>query len=118
MRDDLIKLIFNKAKKNRNIFLLTADLGYSLFDEFVKNLPNQFINVGICEQNMISLSAGLAKERKKVFVLLKTKSNSLQASSWKCNITRSEFKLNSAPSSGRKNTVKLTVLGHCYYLHE
>ena len=68
MRDDLIKLIFNKAKKNRNIFLLTADLGYSLFDEFAKNLPNQFINVGICEQNMISLSAGLAKERKKVFV--------------------------------------------------
>ena len=68
MRDNLIKLIFNRAQKNRNILMLTADLGYSLFDDFATKLPKQFFNVGICEQNMISLSAGLAKERKKVFV--------------------------------------------------
>ena len=68
MRDNLIKLIFDKAKKNKNIMLLTADLGYSLFDDFANQLPNQFINVGISEQNMIALSAGLAKEKKKIFV--------------------------------------------------
>ena len=68
MRNDLINIIFNKAKKNKNIILLTGDLGYSLFDEFANKLPNQFFNVGISEQNMIALSAGLAKEKKKVFV--------------------------------------------------
>ncbi len=68
MRNNLIKLIFNKALKNKNIVLLTADLGYSLFDEFAKELPNQFFNLGISEQNMISVAAGLAKEKKKVFV--------------------------------------------------
>ncbi len=68
MRNDLIKLIFNKAKKNKNLILLTGDLGYSLFDEFAKKLPNQFFNVGISEQNMIAVAAGLAKEKKKVFI--------------------------------------------------
>ena len=69
MRNNLIKLIFNKALKNKNIVLLTADLGYSLFDEFAKELPNQFFNLGISEQNMISVAAGLAKEKKKSFCL-------------------------------------------------
>ena len=73
MRDNLIKLIFDKAKKNKNIMLLTADLGYSLFDDFANQLPNQFINVGISEQNMIALSAGLAKEKKKNFCLFNWK---------------------------------------------
>ena len=68
MRNDLIKLIFNKAKKNKNLILLTGDLGYSLFDEFAKKLPNQFFNVGVSEQNMIAVAAGLAKEKKKVFI--------------------------------------------------
>lgn len=68
MRNDLIKLIFNKAKKNKNLILLTGDLGYSLFDEYAKKLPNQFFNVGVSEQNMISVAAGLAKEKKKVFI--------------------------------------------------
>ena len=53
---------------------------------------------------------------KKDFVLLLKKS--LQASSWICNITRYEFKINAAPSSGRKLQLRYTVLGHCYYLHE
>ena len=69
MRNDLIKLIFNQAKKNKNLILLTGDLGYSLFDEFAKKLPNQFFNVGVSEQNMISVAAGLAKEKKKSFYL-------------------------------------------------
>ncbi len=68
MRNDLIQLIFDKAKKDRNIILLTGDLGYSLFDKFSQQLPEQFFNVGISEQNMVALSAGLAKEKKKVFI--------------------------------------------------
>ena len=70
MRNDLIKFIFDKAKKNKNIILLTGDLGYSLFDEFAQKLPNQFFNIGISEQNMIAVATGLAKEKKKFLFIL------------------------------------------------
>lgn len=68
MRNTIIKAIYKAAKKNKNILFLTADLGYSVIENFQKELPNQVINVGIAEQNMISLAAGLALVGKKVFV--------------------------------------------------
>ena len=41
--------------------MLTGDHGYALFDEFRHRLPDQFINAGIAEQNMVGVAAGLAK---------------------------------------------------------
>lgn len=46
--------------KNNNISVLTGDLGYGVFENFVKKYPNKFYNVGICEQFMTSCAAGLA----------------------------------------------------------
>ncbi len=66
MRDAFIKSLFNLAKKDKDIILLTADLGFGIFDEFEKRLPCQYINVGISEQNMTGLATGLAIEGKKV----------------------------------------------------
>jgi len=40
-------------------------LGYSFIEEFQKELPNQFVNVGIQEQNMIGVAGGLALAGKK-----------------------------------------------------
>lgn len=68
MRNITINYIFEAAKKNPNIILMTADFGYSVMDKFIQELPKQFINVGIAEQNMIGLAAGLALSGKKVFV--------------------------------------------------
>jgi len=48
--------------------VLSGDLGYSVFEPLIEKFPNQFINVGIAEQNMIGISAGLALSGKKVFV--------------------------------------------------
>lgn len=42
--------------------LLTGDLGYSVFEDFQKQLPRQYINCGIAEQNMTGVAAGLAIE--------------------------------------------------------
>jgi len=67
MRDILIDSIYEEAKKNKNIFFLTPDMGAPSLDKFRKNLPNQFIHCGICEQHMISMSAGLSLMGKKVF---------------------------------------------------
>lgn len=47
--------------------LLVGDLGYSFCEEFAKELPEQFINCGIAEQNMIGVATGLALAGKKPY---------------------------------------------------
>lgn len=50
------------AKTNENLILITGDHGYALFDKFRKQFPNQYLNAGIAEQNMVGVAAGLAKQ--------------------------------------------------------
>lgn len=54
--------------EDKDVVVLVGDLGYSFFDEFKEKFPNQFINAGIAEQNMIGVSAGLARVGKKPYV--------------------------------------------------
>lgn len=61
MRAAFSKAIVDAAKADPKILLLTGDHGYALFDDFRKALPDQFINAGIAEQNMVGVAAGLAK---------------------------------------------------------
>ena len=67
-RDYFIEALYKKAKKNKNIILLSADFGAPALDKFRKNLKSQFIHTGISEQNMVNVAAGLALKKKKVFV--------------------------------------------------
>ncbi len=67
MRNCVVNYILEKAKRDKNIMLLTWDLWYWVTDNFEKELPEQFINVWIAEQNMISIAAWLALTWKKVF---------------------------------------------------
>ena len=68
MRFVFVKELIKKAKKNKNIYLLTSDLGYRAFEDFKRLFPNRFINVGVAENNMLGIGAGLALSGKKVFV--------------------------------------------------
>ncbi len=68
MRNTFVKTLVKIAEKDKNVFLLTGDLGYSLFDEFREKFPEQFVNCGVAEQNMIGVAAGLALEGKEVYV--------------------------------------------------
>jgi len=68
MRKAFIRELTELAGKDKDIILLTGDLGFSLFEEFKERFPNQFLNVGVSEQCMIGIAAGLAIEGKKVFV--------------------------------------------------
>lgn len=68
MRNSAIKALLEVASKNANVVLITADLGYGLFEEFSEKFPSQFINIGIAEQNMIGVASGLAMEGKIVYV--------------------------------------------------
>ncbi len=67
MRYAFIKELTNLARENPHIILLTADLGYTVFEGFAKEFPKQFINVGVAESNMISVAAGLALSGKIVY---------------------------------------------------
>lgn len=66
LRDSFIETLTDVASKNKNIILLTADLGFGIFDNFRKLFPDRFINVGIAEQNMIGIAAGLSNQGFKV----------------------------------------------------
>ena len=68
MRFVFVKELIKYTKKNRNVYLITSDLGYRAFEEFAKLFPNKFINVGVSENNMIGIAAGMAANGKKVFV--------------------------------------------------
>ena len=60
--------ILDLAENHSDIMVLSADLGNSSgLDRFSKSFPNQFINVGIAEQNLVGVAAGLAKEGYTVF---------------------------------------------------
>lgn len=67
MRDAFVKTLINLAKSNKEIELLTGDLGFGVLKPFWEQCPNQFTNVGIAEQNMSGIAAGMALSGKIVF---------------------------------------------------
>ena len=68
MRDAFLSMLYQKATGNPDIILLTNDQGAISLDDFKEKLPNQFFNIGISEQNIISVAAGLVLSGKKVYV--------------------------------------------------
>lgn len=68
MRDAFSQALVRIAKSDPNVLLLTGDHGYALFDDFRKNCPDQYINAGIAEQNMVGMAAGLARTGFRPFV--------------------------------------------------
>lgn len=67
MRDGFIRTVLELAKNDKDIELVTGDLGFGVLKPFWEAVPDQFINAGIAEQNMTSLAAGMALEGKTVF---------------------------------------------------
>jgi len=60
MRGVLSNLITETAHENSKFMMLSGDHGYALFDTLRKSRPEQFINVGVAEQAMVGIAAGLA----------------------------------------------------------
>lgn len=60
-RESFGKALVELGKENKDVVVLTADLaGATKTSLFEKEFPDRFINVGIAEQNLIGISAGLA----------------------------------------------------------
>lgn len=67
MRDTFVRTLIGLAKENKNIELITGDLGFGVLKPYWEQLPDQFTNAGIAEQNMTTVAAGMALEGKTVF---------------------------------------------------
>jgi transketolase len=67
LREQFVSRLIKYSKKNKNLFLLTGDLGFSVLEPFREENPKRFFNMGVSEQNMMGVAAGLALEGNTVF---------------------------------------------------
>lgn len=60
MRNAFARALARLAQRDERIVLLTADLGFMVFEEFAAAFPGRFFNVGVAEADMVGLGTGLA----------------------------------------------------------
>lgn len=68
MRTSFINQLMEEARQNDSIFLLVGDLGYHVIEPFAQEFPERFLNVGIAEQNMAGVAAGLSMTGFNVYI--------------------------------------------------
>ena len=68
MRTAFVNKLMELAEKDERIVLLTGDMGFPMFDKFKELYPERYYNMGIAEQNMIGVAAGLAMRGKKPYI--------------------------------------------------
>jgi len=67
MRTAFIETMERIAAEDERVCLLVGDLGFGVVHRFAERFPRQFVNVGVAEQNMAGLAAGMALCGKVVF---------------------------------------------------
>ena len=68
MRDAFFDQLYHYISQDKDVVILTADHGAFGLKKIEEDFPDQYLNVGIAEQALISIAAGLAKCGKKVYV--------------------------------------------------
>ena len=68
MRKNFASLLHDAMSSNDDIYLITGDLGYGLWDRIRDDFPKRFYNVGSSEMAMMGMGIGLAMEGKIPFV--------------------------------------------------
>lgn len=69
-RRSITNTLLELGRNDKDLICVTSDAtGSATLGDFVKELPQQFVEVGIAEQNAVGISAGLASTGKKVFIL-------------------------------------------------
>lgn len=59
MRGQIFEALHRRMAEDSRLFLVIADMGINLVERFADSYPDRFVNVGIAEQNMIGVCAGL-----------------------------------------------------------
>src|SRR4029079_13649623 len=61
MRTALVDTLVELARQADRVFLLTADVVWSVLERFAREFPDRFLNVGVAEANMAGVATGLAQ---------------------------------------------------------
>lgn len=61
LRKSFILTLADLVESDPRIILIIGDVGFSFLEPFKEKYPNQFLNAGIAEQNMMGMAAGLAR---------------------------------------------------------
>jgi len=64
MRTAYLETLYDLAEKDKNVFAIISDNGAIVYDKYREKFPQQYINAGISESNMIGLAAGMANRGK------------------------------------------------------
>jgi transketolase len=67
MRGAFFRAIMALAESDERVHLIVGDLGFGVVENFARQFPNRFVNVGVAEQNMTGIAAGMALSGKIVF---------------------------------------------------
>ena len=68
MRKHFVETVLSLMSSDKEIVLLTADLGFGSFEVISEKFPGRYYNVGIAEQNMVGMACGLSLQGKKVII--------------------------------------------------
>lgn len=68
IRDAVFDEVFNIARQDQSVVFLTADMDAFSLEKFRSEIPERYFNIGVAEQAMISIAAGLALSGKRVFI--------------------------------------------------
>jgi len=67
MRDRFVRTLHECAKADPRVILVAGDLGFGVLTEYAKEMPAQYVNAGVAEQNMTCLATGMALEGRIAF---------------------------------------------------
>ena len=66
VRDAFFRRLYERTRSGEDIVIVSSDIGAPSLDDFRKDFPDRFVNVGIAEQNALAVAAGLSVTGKKV----------------------------------------------------
>lgn len=67
MRSAFFRALTEFAERDERVHLIVGDIGFGVTEDFARRFPNRFLNVGVAEQNMTGIAAGMALCGKIVF---------------------------------------------------
>lgn len=68
MRGAFVDALLGMAQSDPSVFLMTGDLGFGVLNEYRQQCPDQFLNVGVAEQNLAGIAAGVALTGHRVYI--------------------------------------------------
>lgn len=68
MRKPFLETLTKLAEKDPKIILIIGDVGFRFVEDYKERFPKQFVNVGVLEQSMMGIAAGMARMGWKPYV--------------------------------------------------